>query len=352
MLKKIIFSIVAIVLLIWAFTKLSSNKKAIDDAASYLEVNENIPVQTIKVTRSTYSDQLGFTGTFKAIREVNFGAEMQGKINEIFAEEGEFLPTGKLIAKIDTDLLEVKLRGEEAQLTKATDDLERYKNLMKDSATSDIQLKQIRLNHTMAQIAVSNSKKQIEKSLIKAPIKGYLTVRNFDKGSIVAPGSPIGTITDISAMKFIAMIPEHQIVLIKEGATVKVFADIYPDSPFEGEISNISVRGDQNHNFKVEVMVQNNNGGLPLKAGMYGRLVVESKNEVTNFLVPRSAFLNETGTAKVFLVKNGIAKLTEVRRGNFKEDQVSVISGLNENDEVIVTGVENLTDGVTVNISK
>ena len=349
MIKKIIFSVIAIALLIATFVVLSSNKKEIESAASYLETRENIPVEVITAQKKTYAGQLSFTGTFNPVREVSFGAETQGKVKRVYVEEGDYVKAGQLIANIDNELLQVKLQGEEAQLKKAEEDLRRYENLMKDSATSEVQLKQARLNHTLAKTAVKNTREQISKTSIAAPMSGYLTAKNFEEGAIVSPGSPIGTITNIDRLKFSASVPEEQMMQMKVGQNVKVKADIYPDTTFEGLISQIAVKGDGSHNFKIEAVVENNEE-YPLRAGMYGNLMTDTESQVTNFLIPRSALINESGQSTVFLAKNDKAVLTEVTKGNLRGDQVAITSGLEEGNRVVVRGAENLTDGITLQI--
>lgn len=350
MIKKIIFTVIALAFLVFVFVKLASNKKEINAAASYKETKENIAVQVITAQRSTYNADLQYTGTFKPFKETNFGAESQGRLTEVYIQEGDYVKAGQLIAKINDELLTVKLAAEQAQLEKAKVDLERQKNLSKDNATTDAMLKQMELGYALAQTAVSSTQKQIAMTRILAPISGVITMKTFEKGSIVSPGVPLGTITDVSQLKLEVLIPENQINTIKKGNKIMVETDVYPDQKFTGAVNLIAVKGDQNHNFKVEVLVANKNANKPLKAGMFATIQANSSQQVTNFLIPRTAVVNQNGETKVFITQNGIAVAKTVQTAGFVGDNMAISSGIDEGEQVIITGVNNLKDGITIKI--
>ncbi|NJO00420.1 MAG: efflux RND transporter periplasmic adaptor subunit [Bacteroidia bacterium] len=350
MIKKIIFTVSALALLVFVFVKLASNKKEINAAAAYKETKENIAVEVITAQRSTYYAALQYTGTFKPFKETNFGAESQGKLTEVYIEEGDYVKSGQLLAKINDELLSVKLAAEQAQLEKAKVDLERQKNLSKDNATTDAMLKQMELGYALAQTAVASTQKQIAMTRITAPISGLITMETIEKGSIVAPGVPLGTITDVSQLKLEVLIPENQIKTIKKGSRITVMSDVYPDQIFTGTINLIAVKGDQNHNFKVEILVANSNSNFPLKAGMFASIQANSSEQVTNFLIPRSAVVNQNGETKVFVAQNGKAVARTIQTNGLIDDNMQVISGIEEGEQVIITGVNNLKDGITIKI--
>jgi RND family efflux transporter MFP subunit len=350
MLKKIIFTVIALTLLVFVFIKLATNKKEINVAASYKETKENIAVQVMTAQRSTYNTALQFTGTFKPFKETNFGAESQGMITDVNIQEGDYVKVGQLIAKINDELLTLKLAAEKAQLEKAKVDLERQKNLSKDNATTDAMLKQMELGYSLAQIAVASTQKQIAMTRIIAPISGVITMKTIEIGSIVAPGVPLGTITDVSQLKLEVLIPENQINTIKKGSRITVMSDVYPDQKFNGTVHLIAIKGDQNHNFKVEILVANINSNFPLKAGMFANIQASSSQELTNFIIPGTAVFNQNGETKVFVAQNGKAKAKTIQTAGFVGDNMAVYSGIEEGEQVIITGVNNLKDGITIKI--
>ncbi|MDP5139674.1 MAG: efflux RND transporter periplasmic adaptor subunit [Spirosomaceae bacterium] len=376
MTKKIIFGIIGIALVVLAAFKLYNNKSEINEAAAFKEERGNIPVETLIVQEEIFEQGYKFTGTFNPDREVNFGAEMQGKIIKTFANEGDYLAVGSPIAKIDDSMLKLQLQNQETQLqvaqvnvetqqtlaAKSKADLERFQNLKKDDAVADITFENQKLNNAQAsaaasisklnvesaKTAIATTKEQLTKTLIKAPISGYLTMKQFEVGSIVAPGAPMGVITNTSNLKLTVMIPENQVIQFRKGQTVSVNADVYPNRQFTGKINQIAAKGDPNHNFKVEVTLTNSNREFPLKAGMYGNLNVSSTQPIKGIFVPNSILQKNENRVQVYVIDNGKAVLRNVNTGITVADKVEITSGLNTGDEIIVTGLNNLTNGITV----
>jgi RND family efflux transporter MFP subunit len=363
--KKILFVLggIGIATLI-AFT-LVKNKSEIDEAAKFREKIANVPVQVYPVKLENVNNEYAYIGTFEPNREVTFGAETQGKVVALTVEEGQMVAQGQIIGKIDDEMLKIRLATEQvgletqqANLQKLSRDLERYENLNKAEATSDINLQNARLGQKQANLSLKSAESQLkstQKSIaqtnIVAPISGTLTEKKIELGSVLAPGTPVGTITDISSLKFRILVPEKELIKFKKGQAVKVIADIYPQTQFEGLVSLISVKGDVAHNYKVEILV-NNSSENPLRAGMYGKLIGKSSNTIGKILVPRAAVVGSVKNPQVFIAQNGKAILKNIVLGNTYGDKLAIDSGLNEGELVIITGQLNLENGTTIKVSK
>jgi RND family efflux transporter MFP subunit len=343
MTKKIILLSSALALVFLAGFTLYNNKAEIDAAASYTEEIDNVPVQVLTVQTRSLPQQYQFTGTFQPHREVSFGAEMQGKVVRSYVQEGQYLPQGKTIAKLDDSMLqlqlksqlnqkdasEVNLASQKALLDKSQADLNRFEKLKADQAVADITYENQQLNHTQAEngyeatalnlkgldIAIETTLKQIDKTVVKAPISGYLTMKQFEVGSMVAPNMPLGQITDISQLKLVAMVPEKQVVQLQVGQEVEIRADVYPGHVFTGTLSRLASKGDQNHHFKVEVLIDNQDEAHALKAGMYGSLHVQSREETESIFVPSTLLVGSSGQTQVYVIEDGQALLRHVKTG-------------------------------------
>ncbi|WP_338813120.1 efflux RND transporter periplasmic adaptor subunit [Bernardetia sp. Wsw4-3y2] len=378
--KKTIFIIIGVVLVVAVAFRLYSNKSKINEAESYKEEIGNIPVNVVVANLEKQQNELKFTGTFNPIHEVQFGAELQGKITKIFAEEGTFLKAGNPIAKIDDSMLilqlkaqknqlevaKVSLTNQEAAAQKSQTDIQRFENLKKDNAVSDITYQNQKLGNTQAQggleisktnvesakISIQTTQQQIDKTLIKAPITGYFSTKNFEVGSIVSPNMPLGVITDISELELVVMIPEKQVILFKEGQKVELKADVFSATKFEGKVTHISVRGDQSHNFKMKISLKNDNKDKQIKAGMYGSVFIESTQNVEGIFIPSEVIRGNAGQTQVYVAENGKAVLKNVKTGVSIEDKVEIIEGLKAGDKIITSGINSLNDGITIQITK
>lgn len=349
--KTVFITSVVLSLLGLAIMKLSQNKAKIDKETSYHEVIENVPVHVQTASASSLSLDLNFVGTFIASKEAPISAEMQGKIVHTFANEGDLVSEGQVIAELDQSLLALKLEADRAQYEHSKEDLMRYENLSKKDATSDVTLKQMRLANSLNEIAVKNTKEQINKSRITAPISGYLTSKNFEVGSVVSPGLPIGQVVNTNTLKFTAMVPEHQVVKLVMDQKVILSADVFKDAKYTGIISQISEKGDSKHNYKIEVLVQNDNKQFLLKAGMNGSMSLKDKNTISGYFISREVLQGNIAKPQVYLVKNNRAVLSNVVTGISVGNNVQILEGLHDGDKIITTGMNSLRDSTTVKIA-
>ena len=86
---------------------------------------------------------------------------------------------------------------------------------------------------------------------------------------------------------------------------------------------------------------------------MYGTAAFSSKQQKQLMMVvPRNAFVGSVSSNQIFVVENGIAKLKKVMAGRILGEEVEILSGLSDNEIVIVTGQINLTEGTKVDIIK
>ncbi len=403
--KKVIFALIAVLLVGWGGYTLFKNKKAIDAASQKKEEQMVIPVLIETVKRQTISSDFSYIGTFMPNREVAIGAEGQGKLVKVMVKEGDYVKQGQVLAKIDDEMLRIKLQAEEAaletqkaalqtamnaqssaqngvetaqtMLNKSKKDLERFENLLKENATTDIAVQNAKIGVTQAenglnqaQMAVkqaimgveqarfgikqaetqiASTNKMIEQTQLKAPVSGVLTSRMFDLGSMVGPGAPLGMVTDVSTLKLTVMIPEADILKFSEGQKVGVKTDIYSDKTFGGTVSLISVKSDNAHSYKMEIAVANS-GDSPIKAGMYGRLTGETKGGVEGIFIPRNVLLGSIQEPKVFVVQGSKAVLKPIVLGVSSGDWLEVKEGLTEGEQLVTSGQINLDNGSPVTI--
>jgi RND family efflux transporter MFP subunit len=278
-------------------------------------------------------------------------------------------------------------------VAKAKQDLQRFENLMKENATTDMQVQNAKLGVTQAEnganqaqgginqaqggvnqaemaikqaqmsinqaqfgiktaeTQVATTRKMIEQCQVKAPISGVITAKMFDLGSMVGPGAPLGMVTDISTLKLAVMIPESEVMKFSVGQRTTLMTDIYDGVKFGGSISLIAAKSDNAHSYKVEISVENS-AGNPIKAGMYGRLIsgAQAAAGVEGIFIPRGVLVGSIKEPRVYVVEAGKAVLRELTLGASSGDWISVQSGLNEGEQLITTGQINLENGTPVSI--
>jgi RND family efflux transporter MFP subunit len=345
--KRVIIAVlVAVVLVGLIVFKLKSNQKEVQAKIFINDVNAAVLVKTGSPEIHTFESSLSFLGTFEPSRQNVIGSDASGKMVSIKFEEGDQVKQGQLLAKVDDEMLQLQLQNADVGLEGQKNDDSRYSNLAKENAVSGVQVEKTKLSVRSSELQKKQIQKQIKSTSITAPYSGVVTRKMIDLGSFVGQGTPLFELTDISSLKLTVNVPERDVLKFKLGQAVSVGVDIYGAREFQGKITNISVVADKAHNFKVQVTVPNPKRDL--MAGMYGSVRLKNSQSVTRLSVPRVALVGSTKKPQVYVVKNGVAYLTDFTAGTSDGEFIEVEKGINKGDIIVVKGQVNLQNKTNV----
>ena len=348
---KLITGLVLLVAVIVAVLFLNKRKMA---AATKGGVEDAYYVKVENVAKKNLAESLNLIGTVYANNDVNIISETAGKITAVFAEVGDYKTAGSILFQVDDELKKAALMSAEANYEKSKKDYERFKELYKQKSATDAQLDQAKLGAAMAEAQFIIAKRQLNDTQIKTPISGYVTMRNVDVGSMVQ-GAPqatlVANVVDISKLKVKLNVAESDAFVLKKGDDVSVATDVYPGVTFNGKIESIGSKGDDSHTYPVEVSIQNQKDH-PMKAGMFVRAEFTSLKNHESIAIPRDALIGSVKNPQVYVVENGIAKLRNLTLGGESGIYVQVLNGLNEGEQIVVNGQNNIVENASVDILK
>jgi RND family efflux transporter MFP subunit len=347
--KRIITLLIVVASLVGIGYTLYANKKEVDARAQVKDEQKNIPVNIAAVSLQTLNEDLTLIGTFEPLREVRMLSEVSGKVVKMGIKEGDVVKEGSLVAQTDNELIRAELMAAEAAYNKLKKDVARFENLVKGDAVTEAQLEDVRLGYKQAEARVLATRKQLKNTTITAPISGTVTSRSFEYGSLLMPGAPVASITDISKVKLRILVPEQHIFKLKEGQTIAVKSDVYSSTDFTGTITMVGVKGDAAHNYPVEILVDNKQ--QQLRAGMYGRAILNNLVTESTLTIPRSALVGSFKNPQVYVAEGGKAVLRNIKVGASARDLVQVTDGLKEGEQVITAGQINLENNMTILVS-
>lgn len=311
-------------------------------------------VSVENAAKKELSESLSLVGVITANNDVNVISETQGKVTAVFAQVGDYKTAGSVLVQVDDELKKAALMSAEANYEKAKKDYERFQELYKQKSASDSQLDQAKLGAAVAESQYIIAKRQYEDTKIKTPISGVVTSRLVDVGSMVM-GAPqatlVANVVDISKLKVKLNVTESDVFKLKVGDQVSVTTDVYPGVTFKGRIETISSKADDAHTYPIEVTVMNDKAN-PLKAGMFARVSFSNLDDRSGIVIPREALTGSVKNPQVFVVENGVAKLRDLVLGGEAGTSVQVLRGLMEGETIVVSGQNNLVDGVSVQIVK
>lgn len=330
--------------------KLFINKKRADEAAALAQVTRAyVPVEVARVQSETLANQLEAAGIFLPAKEMFVISETQGRVVQVYKNKGEWVNEGDLIAKVDDELLNTELEATQANIAKLKKDRERLGNLIEGEAVAKNKIEDIELGLLAAEAKEKALKKQIANTSIKAPMSGTMGLRFIERGSVIGPGIQVAQITNLEKLFLMVKVTERDVLNVRKGQSVRVTADVYPNSAIPGRVTNIGLRADNTFNYDVEIEVPNPKAS-PLRAGMHAKARFTFDAERQGLTVPRKAIAGSLQDPKVYVVEDSTAHLRHVVLGEIFGDKVEVHSGLQKGEIVVVAGQFNLSDGARVEV--
>lgn len=341
--------IIAIIAVFYACNKANSNNQ--NNTAGTISTSYSVSVVT--AARKDVADSFSQVGTITAYNDVPVMSETSGRVVKVFAEVGDYKPAGSVLVEVDSELKEAAFKAAQVTYEKAKKDLDRYEALYKEGSISDSQIEQSRWAFQTSESAFIIARRALNDTKITTPISGIVTARNVNIGSMVM-GAPqatlVANVVDISRLKVKVNVSEKDVVRLHRGEKVEVTTDVFPNAVFAGSIFTISSKGDDGHTYPVEVVLKNVDHQL--KAGMFGRVKFMPKTDGGTIIIPRESIVGSVKNATLYVIQNNVAKVRSVVPGKEIGTDIEILSGLQEGEQVVVNGQNNLSDNAPVIIRK
>jgi len=316
-------------------------------------------VSTLTAKSEKWEPVLNSVGSLKAVNGVVVSTDLAGIVSEIDFESGSKAKKGDLLVRLDTRQEQAQLVQAQAKLDLSKVSLDRQKDLIakKVSAQSDYDAAQSQYSQDNA--AVENAQALIARKTITAPFDGELGIRQVNLGQYLNVGAPIVPLQSLDPIYCDFSLPQQQISQIVIGKKIRIKVSGMDNKEFEGEISSVDSLVDQStRNITVEATVKNPDGEL--RPGMFVSVEVILPPQEGVISIPATAINYAPYGDSVFVVRDGKdddgkpTKIVEehvVKLGPSRGDQVSIISGVKDGDEVVTSGVFKLRANAAVKIN-
>ena len=287
-----------------------------------------------------------YTSTVQAYVKNNIAPQMAGRITKINVEIGDKVAKGQILAEMDkTQLLQAQL-----QLQNQAVELERLKALYESGAISKSDYEAVELGYNVAKTQLENLE---ENTVLRSPVNGVVTARNYDAGDMYAMASPIYTVEQIKPVKLLVGISESDYSKVKKGDSVTITADAVPGKTFYGKVGKIYPTIDPaTRTFTVEVVVDNNYSTL--RPGMFARVTVDFGSN-NNVVIPDVAVVKQQGSGERFvyvLNEDGTVRYQKVVLGRRMGAESEVLDGIADGATIVTGGMIRLKDGVKVIVNE
>jgi membrane fusion protein, multidrug efflux system len=346
----IIGGILAIVALI--ALKLISNKKVINESKQIVDRSKiPVAVSVAVVEEKPMGSFFQLPASLEPTEESDIAANVSGKITRLSIENGSRVSKGQIIGTIDSQLKQLNLEAVELSEAKLKRDYERTKELYEGKAATETSVIDAKYAYDNKHIEANQIRKQIADGNIIAPFSGIISNKNLNEGEFANIGTVIATVVDIQQLKSIVYVNEKDVYQLAIGQTVSISTEVYPGKEFSGKISFISPKGDASHNYRVEVLI-NNNGKNQLKAGTYVLVAFSSERKNNALQIPKIALAEGLKNPYVYVVDGNKVRVRKIVPGREVGEYVEVVGGLQSGEQIVINGQINLLDGSIISIVK
>lgn len=309
---------------------------------------EPFPVNAIIATNQEIQSSMASAVMLQGIKKVNIHSQTAGEIVSVNAQLGKNVKAGEVLLTIENSVQAANLKQSIGAVEEAKLNFDANDRLFVQNKISKAEFIRSQNNLLAAQTVLATAKKAFDDTKITAPFNGIITMQSdvIQKGNSISLGIPLFTIIDISKLKTKISLGEKEIGQIAIGSQAKV-SIAAAGVDISGKITAVSSGSDaQTGTFSVEAEFENPD--LSVKDGMSGIISLYSGKTQSGILTPSSSVINNRS---VLLVKNGLVESVPVSVEPISAGRVMILSGVSENDTIIVSGITQLSSGDTVSVN-
>ena len=306
---------------------------------------EELPLVTIeKVSEEDVPQIVSYTATVEPFKTNNISASSANRIKSILVDVGSTVAAGQTVAV----LYAVYIDQQEIRIANMKREYDRAVELLNIGGGTQQSVDQLKTEYDAAVRSLKNMKENVK---LISPISGVVTARNYDPGDMTGQ-LPILTVEQQNPVKVMVNISEQDYTKVKKGMKVKVTLDVYGDEEFEGTVYLVHPTVDSStRTFTVEVTLPNSNSRI--RTGMFAR-VEFNYGTMRHVVVPDRAVVKQSGSGNkyVYVYKDGKVSYNQVQLGQRLGTRYELLSGVENNSDVVITGQTRLADGARVEIMK
>ncbi len=298
----------------------------------------------------------------RPLSTADVGSKTLGYLDAVLADRGDRVHKGQLLALVRPSetpgqiaVAKGDLAKSEAATSLARSSFERVKALVPNAAASQQELQQAastlaasEAGETAAHAQIDALGKKLGETRITAPMDGVVAWRRLDPGALVGPATgPVMTVVRTDVLRVFIPVNERDLRGVSVGKNAFVTFDALPDRRTAGKVVRLAPALDPaTRTLEAEVQLRNDSGDL--RPGMYGRASIVVETHPGAPVVPPGALQRTEDAVFAYVVTGDVARRHKVRLGVEDEDWVEILGGLRPGDEVVVAGIESLSDGAKV----
>lgn len=344
--------------------------------------NDGMPVSApaklpvLEITYESAATETEFPVAIQGINDVEIRPQVNGTLDKIYVDEGAYVNQGQPLFKINDNLYRQQLNNAtsslnaaQAALINAQLEVEKLTPLVQNKLVSDYQLKTAKANLSIAKANVEQNRALVESAqinvnytLIKAPVSGYIGRLPKKQGSLISQNDPeaLTKLSDTKEVYAYFSLSENDFINFKtqySGQTIsEKLKKLPPVSLVLSDNSEYSQKGIID---MVDGQFDKTTGAITLRAkfpnadgllrsGNTGKVKINIQHD-NSIVIPQEATIEIQDKLFVFLVdkKNSVSR-QPIQISRKSGTNYLVREGIKTGDRIVLKGFENLPDGATI----
>ncbi len=306
-------------------------------------------VQTIELNAEQFTDFISVLGVAKAFQEANLSADEGGKIAEFVKDKGSYVKKDDVILILENDVLKANMEAAKAQYEMAESNFIKQEKIFKENVTSELQFLNSKYERDAAKANYELMKARYDRTFIKAPFSGIVDRKYAEIGELVLPGAPIISVVNMFRIKIEAGVPENFVNVVDRGDSVKIVFKDLGNKEYRAILSYVGrTITTSNRTFPIEIYLNNSDGTI--KPELSAQVFIQKEKFDSAIIIPEEVVTKTDLGYAVFIEENGVARMRVIEIISRSNNKIAVKSGLNEGENLINVGFQNLIDGTKIKV--
>lgn len=308
-----------------------------------IQKEQGIPVRVKPIELGTFNQKLSYNATLAGLEESTAQAMVSDIVLRINAKVGDRVSKGQVIMNFPSNTPAAQYEQAKAGYNAQKQVYERMQRLFTQGAISRQDMDNVETGYNVAKANMDASEQMIN---VRAPISGIITAIMVNPAEKVFPGANLFTVSSTGGYKAILQIPDTEVVKVRKGTTASALVN---GITIQGKISSVALAVDPNTKaVRVEATFPGMNKDISYGSMARVDLTIMSKPGVV--VVERQNIIMENNKSYVWLNQNNHAVRKEIETGENDKLTYEVTSGLAIDDQLIVEGINQLSENVLVRV--
>lgn len=306
-----------------------------------------VPVKAVVVRSADSFGSDTYIGTVRASRSSVVSSRYAGTLVLLPVREGQYVDKGDVIGTVSSQNVASMLDMSLASLEQARDGYERAKSVYEKGSMAEVKWVEVKTKLAQAEASARAAQQAYDDCTIKAPFSGVVGNVYVDEGVELNMSEPVARIMDISSAEISFSVPESEIGGISVGMRMSLTVPALGDSIYDARVTVKGISASAvSHSYSCTLVPDAPVEGL--MPGMVCKVTVKEMD--SGIVIPASVVRTGMDGRYVWTVRDGRAEKRSVVIGGFSGDGVTVESGLESGDLLIVEGARKVSSGMAVKV--